>query len=301
MTAKQAVGRVGVWTAELRTVDPNLKADVADAAAELDELGYGAIWLGRSPGVDNAAQLLDATPRVAVATGILSIWQHPARDVAAEVAAVRQRYPDRFVLGLGASHAHLVEGYQRPYTKMREYLDELDTAPAPVPVEWRVLAALGPKMLALAGERTAGAHPYMVSVEHTAQARETLGPDALLAPEVNVVLETDRDQARTIARDRLGPYLKLPNYASNLRRLGFGDDDLAGGGSDRLVDALFVWGDADTVVARTEEYFAAGADHLCFQVARAPSPAHFPRDEWRRLAEILGLAGAAAGATASGR
>jgi probable F420-dependent oxidoreductase len=288
--AKRAVGRVGMWTVDLRADDPARRGEVAEAAAELEELGYGAIWVGGSPGVGRAVPLIEATSRIVVATAILSIWHHPAQQVAAQFAAVEHAYPERFLLGLGASHPHLASGYRQPYTAVREYLDALDDAAQPVPVEWRVLAALGPRMLALAGEQAAGAHPYLVTADHTAQAREILGPQPLLAPAVTVVLETDPDRARAAARSQLAPYLDMPNYTNNFRRLGFGPDDLAGGGSDRLVDALFPWGDVDRIVAAVAEFYSAGADHLALQVVRAARPG-LPRAEWRQLATAFDLGG----------
>ena len=194
----------------------------------------------------------------------------------------------RFLLGLGVSHAHLVdriEGaqYERPLARMRAFLDDLDAAEVPVPVDERVIAALGPKALALAGERTAGTHPYLVTPEHTATARAALGDDAIVAPEQGLVLETDPDKARPIAREFLSRYIVAPNYTNNWRRLGFGDDDLADGGSDRLVDALIAWGDEDALAARVQAHRDAGASHVCVQVLTDQSPA-FPREEWRRLA-----------------
>jgi probable F420-dependent oxidoreductase len=289
MTAKQAVGRVGIWSIELRSPDPAARGEIADAVPELEGLGYGAIWLGSSPSVDDAALLLDVAPRIVVATGIVNVWQYPANEVAARSADLHARHPERFVLGLGASHPEIVEGYQRPYETVRRYLDELDAAPEPVPARWRVLAALGPRMLGLARDASAGAHPYLVTVEHTAQAREILGPEPLLAPEVNVVLEAEPDAARAIARARLGSYLSMRNYTSSWRRLGFTDDDLREGGSDRLVDALFVWGDAEAIASGVQAYLDAGADHVALQVTRRRGGAPVPSKEWRDLAEMLGL------------
>ncbi|MDG4821155.1 TIGR03620 family F420-dependent LLM class oxidoreductase [Asanoa sp. WMMD1127] len=252
-----------------------------DAAAELEALGYGAIWIGGSPGVSAALPLLAATSRIVVATGILSVWQHDADAVAAAMPG------DRFLLGLGVSHAPAVAGYRKPYEKMVDYLDALDAAARPVPAERRVLAALGPRMLRLAAARAAGAHPYLAPVEHTAAARETLGPGPLLAPEVNVVLEVDAERARRAARAHLVRYLELPNYTNNLRRYGFDDGDFASGGSDRVVDSLYLWGDEGRIRARVDEYLAAGADHVAVQVIRAEPDANPALPEYRRLAAIL--------------
>jgi probable F420-dependent oxidoreductase len=274
------IGRLGVWSSELRTGDAGRNAE---AAAELEELGYGAAWLGGNPGVRHAKPLLAATSRLVVATGILSIWDHEPEAVAEQEAALDKEHPGRFVLGLGASHGMLVgERYSRPYSAMIGYLDRLDAAGSPA--RRRVLAALGPKMLAASRDRAAGAHPYLITPEHTRRARETLGADRLLAPEVKVVLERDADRARTLARGHLEMYLRLPNYTENLRRLGFGDEDLTGGGSDRLIDAVFSWGDVDAIGRRLAEQYDAGADHLAIQVVTGRNEPPLP--EWRELAPL---------------
>ncbi|MFJ6213297.1 LLM class F420-dependent oxidoreductase [Streptomyces sp. NPDC092296] len=289
MALRQAVGTVGIWSSALRADQPAVRAEVAEAVAELEELGYGALWVGGSSDVGHAARLIEATSRIVVATGILSIWQHEAADVAEAHARLAKEHPGRFLLGLGASHAKLAADYRRPYSAMRAYLDALDAAPTPVPVGERVLAALGPKMLRLSAARSAGAHPYLVTAEHTAQAREMLGDGPLLAPELKVVLESDPERARTLGRGIVTYYLELPNYTANLRRLGFGDDDFRDGGSDRLVDALIAWGDDDRVRARVAEFHAAGADHVALQVVTGTEHARLPRAQWRRLAALLDL------------
>ncbi|MDJ0465513.1 TIGR03620 family F420-dependent LLM class oxidoreductase [Streptomyces sp. H27-C3] len=281
-------GRVGIWSSALhasRTDDAGKEA-IAEAVAELEELAYGTLWIGGSPSPDDAAALVAATRTVTVATGILSIWDHTAANVAARIAAIDADARGRLVLGLGVSHGPMVPQYAKPYSAMVAYLDALDAA-APNPGR-RVLAALGPKMLKLAADRTLGAHPYLVTTEHTAEAREALGPDALLAPELTVVLDTDLDRARTTARNMLGMYLQLPNYTDNLLRLGFTESDFAGGGSVRLLDALFALGDAGHVKARTQEYLDAGADHVALQVLTADEGgAGLPRAEWRELARVF--------------
>ncbi|SDU29168.1 LLM class F420-dependent oxidoreductase [Jiangella alkaliphila] len=278
----------GVWSDAQRGVQP-YTAEFDEAAAELDDLGFGALWMGGSPSVAWARTVLDATSRIPVATGILSIWEHDAADVAAQRAEVEKLHPGRFLLGLGVSHGHFTDRYAQPYSAMRSYLDALDAAAEPVPADARVLAALGPKMLALSRDRAAGAHPYLVTAEHTASARAILGPDALLAPELKVVLDTDLDRARATARGFLARYLLMPNYTSSLRRLGFAEDDLRGGGSDRLVDALVALGDADTVAARAADFVAAGADHVALQLVTDDTYNVLPRAGWRRLAEALPL------------
>ncbi|MEV0573364.1 MULTISPECIES: LLM class F420-dependent oxidoreductase [unclassified Streptomyces] len=288
---REAFGQVGIWSGALhgsRTDDAG-RAAIAEALSELDDLGYGTVWIGGSPSPDDAAAVVSATRSVTVATGILSIWDHPAQDVAARIAAIEADARGRFVLGLGVSHGPMVPQYAKPYSAMVAYLDALDSATPPVEPGRRVLAALGPKMLKLATARAAGAHPYLVTTEHTAEAREALGPDALLAPELTVVLDTDLDRARTTARTMLSMYLQLPNYTDNLLRLGFTESDFADGGSVRLLDALFALGDTERVRARTQEYFDAGADHVALQVLTADEGGSgLPRAEWRRLAEAFG-------------
>jgi probable F420-dependent oxidoreductase len=282
------LGRVGIWDAGLRMEENVASGAAAAAAAELEELGYGAIWLGFSPGVEHAVPLLAATSRIVVATGILSIWDYAPDEVAARHAAVTADHPERFLLGLGVSHEALVkERYKRPLTAMKAFLDGLDGAATPVPTTQRVLAALGPRMLELARDRAAGAHPYLVTPEHTRRARQQLGPDRLLAPEVKVVIDADPNRARDVARRHVAMYLELPNYANNLRRLGYTDADLAEGGSDELIAAAVAWG-ADTIKERVAAHEAAGADHVCVQVI-SDDRAEMPRQQWRELAAILGL------------
>lgn len=280
-------GEIGVWSPQLREGDAH---DVAEAAAELEELGYGTIWVPGREHEDLEERLrllLSSTERMTVATGIVSIWTHPADATAALQARLTSEFPGRFLLGLGVSHAPAVGGrYQRPLTEMTRYLDALDAADPPVPRAERVLAALAPRMLGLARERARGSHPYLVTPEHTRSAREALGPDALLAPEQTVVLEDDADAARAVARQWLARYLQLPNYANNWLRTGFDQADIENGGSDRLVDALVAWGDVDAISARVSAQRAAGADHVAIQVV-TPDPAVLPREQWRRLAAAM--------------
>ena len=234
-------------------------------------------------------RLLASTTHLSVASGIVNIWRAAPSDVAEAAADLDARYPGRFVLGLGASHAPLVENYARPFAQMESYLDALDGAGPSVAKDRRVLAALGPRMLRLAAERAAGAHPYFVPVEHTARARELLGNGPLLAPEVTVVLERDPVTAREVARTFTAGYLTLPNYTNNLRSLGFGDDDLTGAGSDRLVDAVVCWGELDTVAARVREHVEAGADHVCVQVVSSPGVVPPGRVSRARAGPVVGL------------
>jgi probable F420-dependent oxidoreductase len=273
------LGRYGVWR-HVGGLTPEL-------AVEVEALGYGAIWIGGSPPGDLrlAESLLDATERIAVATGIVNMWTTPAEEAAASYHRIEAAHPGRFLLGVGIGHPEATSDYRRPYATIVEYLDRLDAEK--VPVDGRVLAALGPKVLKLAAERTAGAHPYLTTPEHTREAREIVGEGVLLAPEHKVVLDTDPERARAIGRPVVAkPYLGLRNYTSNLLRLGWTEEDLADGGSDRLIDALVAHGDAAAVAARLTEHLDAGADHVCAQVlpgADDPVPA------LRELAEALNL------------
>jgi probable F420-dependent oxidoreductase len=258
------LGKVGIWR--------HPSGLTPEMVAEVEALGYGAIWLGGSPGGNLGVvdDILDATDRIAVATGIVNVWQDDAATIGAGYHRITDRYPGRFLLGLGIGHPEHTKEYQSPYEKLVSYLDELDALK--VPAEGRVLAALGPRVLRLAADRTAGAHPYLVTPEHTRQARQILGQGPLLAPEQKVVLETDPERARAIGRPRVqNPYLGLSNYLSNLRRLGWTDADFAGGGSDALIDALVVRGDAEALGRGVTAHLDAGADHVTVQ-ALGPDP-----------------------------
>ena len=281
---------VGLWSSQLRYGDP---AEAADAAAELEQLGFTALWIPDvgGPVFDAVSHLLGATRRVVIATGILNLWMHEPAEVVTQYASLTATHGDRFLLGIGVSHAPLIDAsdpgrYRKPLAATSSYLDALDAAEQPVPVDARVLAALGPKMLQLAATRARGAHPYLVTPDHTAQARETLGEGPLLLPEQTVILTTDADNAREIGTNFLRRYLALPNYANNLLRSGFSPDDLASV-SDRLLDAIIAWGDEEAILRRVDEHRAAGADHVCVQVLEA-DPRTFPREQWRRLAAALG-------------
>jgi probable F420-dependent oxidoreductase len=278
----------GVWSFQLRYGDPG---EITDSAAELEELGYSAMWIPDVGGdvFGSVERLLAATRTATVATGILNLWMHSAEETAEAHARFTAAHGDRFLVGIGVSHQMLIDAdqpgrYQKPLSAMSTFLDGLDSAPTPLDRSSRVLAALGPKMLEVARQRAAGAHPYNVTPDHTATARAALGPDALVATEQAVALTTDPDRARRLGRAHLEHYLNLPNYTNNLRRLGFGDDDIAGGGSDRLVDALVAWGDTDAIAARVREHRDAGADHVCIQALVEEDR---PNQQWRELAPAL--------------
>ena len=266
----------------------------AAAATELEALGYSALWIPDVGGdlTGSLANLLGATSTVTIATGILNVWMHTPADAAAAHARLTAEHGPRYLCGIGISHRPFIDmvnapgTYTKPVETMANYLDGLDAAPTPIAVNDRLIAALGPKMLELARARTAGTHPYLVTPELTAQARAGIGPDRLVASEVGVVLETDPAKAREIARIHLQTYLALPNYANNWKRNGFTDDDIANGGSDRLVDALIGWGDEAAIAARVQQHRDAGADHVCVQVLTS-DPASLPVEQWRILAPVL--------------
>jgi len=273
------VGRFGIWL-PARQATPDL-------AAAAEGLGFGTVWLGGSPGADLAVVdgLLDATTTLVVATGVVNIWQSDARELAGSFARIEARHPGRFLLGIGAGHPEATSEYARPYEAVAGYVDTL--LEAGVPGGSIVLAALGPRMLRLAAQRTAGAHPYLVPTAYTRLAREIMGSGPLLATEHKAVIGTDPLAARELARSRVAPYLGLVNYTSNLRRLGWTDPDLAAGGSDALVDALVAHGDPVHVAEQLNEHILAGADHVCVQLLGPPYAS--PADGYRALASALGL------------
>ncbi len=288
------VGRIGIW----QGVFDAHPTPAAQAGARLiEELGFPTVWIpeavGRDPFV-SATLLLSATEGLNVATGIANIYARDPMTMAACQKSVAEAFPDRFLLGLGVSHGHMVAGirkhdYSKPFSHMVDYLDRMDSAlfmaVGPKEEPGRVLAALGPKMLELSTTKANGAHPYFSTPDHTAIARETMGPDALLAPEQMCVLSTDAGDARRIARLAMKIYLGLPNYWNNLLRLGFTEEDRADGGSDRLVDAIVVWGTAQQIADRVKLHQEAGADHVCVQVLRDDRA--IPENEWRELAQVL--------------
>lgn len=237
---------------------------------DIEALGYGAIWAGGSPPaeLDWVESLLESTERLHVATGIVNIWSSAAGRVAESFHRIETAHPGRFLLGIGAGHPELIAEYKKPYDALTEYLDRLDEYG--VPKDRRIVAALGPQVLKLAARRSAGAHPYLTTPEHTAQARALVGPDAFIAPEHKVVLTTDAARARAVGRKALDIYLKGTNYVNNWKRLGFTDSDVATPGSDALIDALIAYGSTDAVAARLKEHLRAGANHVPVQVLTGP-------------------------------
>lgn len=281
---------VGVWSRELRYNSD--RAAVRDAATELEQLGYTSLFIPDAGGdpLGVADELLSVTGSITVVTGILNIWMHEPAQVVRDYRALRARRADRFVLGIGNSHATIVDAdqpgrYRRPVSRMIAYLDDLESAGLDT-TEEVILGALGPRMLELSGTRAAGAHPYLVTVDYLREARRILGDGSLLAPELGVVLEADPEVARARGRDHVSGYLELPNYLTNLQRLGYGEDDFRDGGSDRLIDDIVAWGTPEAVRERIDAYLAAGADHVCVQMLNVPDE-HLPLADWRRLAEVL--------------
>jgi probable F420-dependent oxidoreductase len=280
MTGRTEIGRFGIWRSA-SLVTPQI-------AAGIERLGFRVLWLGSSPDGDLAQveSLLDATTTLMLATSIVNMWKDQAELVARSYARVQQRHPGRFLLGVGAGHREATQQYGRPYETLARYVDVLEAGG--VPRERLVLAALGSRVLRLAGDRTAGAIPYLVPPEHTARARALLGPGPLLAPEHKVVLDTDPARARALGRSRVRtPYLGLVNYTSNLRRLGWAEEDLSDGGSDALIDALVAHGSPADVAGQLARHFGAGADHVCIQLITEEGADPLPG--YRALAPALGL------------
>ncbi len=294
-------GRIGAWLGGLAWATAGAERE---AVAEIEELGYGAVWfpefhVAKEP-ISHAGLLLAASRRIVVATGIASIWVRDAMSMSSAAKTLAEAYPGRFLLGIGVSHSFVVETrgqrYERPVSRMREYLEAMDgaryDAPEPAAPVTRVLAALRPPMLELARDLADGAHPYFVPVEHTARAREVLGSGKLLATEQAIVLETDPAEARAAARQYMRLYLAAPNYVANLRWLGWDPSDIENGGSDALVDAIVAWGDEDAIRARVQAHLDAGADHVCIQpLAARANPFGFDPslglDQLRALAPAL--------------
>jgi probable F420-dependent oxidoreductase len=274
------LGRIGVWSSYRQ-----FGIERAGEAAKLaEQLGYSALWVGGSPRVPEVRPVLEATSTLVAATGILNVWSNDPGETAAADASLRADFAGRFMLGIGIGHPEATSDYSRPLKTMRAFLDGLDRSPSPPPVDQRCLAALGPQMLDLAAERAAGSHTYFVPVEHTRFARERLGPDKLVAPEVACVIESDPGRARAVARDYARLYLGLRNYTQNLLRFGFDERDIADGGSDRLIDAVIPHGSPEQIAETVRAHLDAGADHVCLQPL---GEAGIPRESWGALATVL--------------
>jgi len=274
------LGRIGVWT----SYRPFGVERAGEAAGLVEQLGFGAWWVGSSPHVPDIEPVLEATSTLVAATGILNVWRNNAEETAAADADLRARFPGRFMLGIGIGHPETATAYRRPLTAMREFLDGLDASSSPPPPDERCLAALGPKMLDLARERSAGSHLYFVSVAHTREARQRLGPGKLVAPELACVVDTNADRATAIARAYATSYLRLGNYRRGLLDAGFTESDFAGGGSDRLIDAIVPHGSAGRIAEAVQAHLNAGADHVCLQPLGEEG---IPRASWTALANVL--------------
>jgi probable F420-dependent oxidoreductase len=275
------IGTFGIWTSYSRGLD---EANAGEAAKLVQDLGFGAFWLGGSPQLPRVRPLLEATDRLIVATGIVNVWDYEPARLASERAELTSEFPGRLLLGIGIGHPEAKSQYAKPLTKMRGFLDGLDAADPPVPREELCIAALGPKMLDLARERTWGTHPYFTPPEHTRFCRERLGEGALVAPELACVLDTDTERARVTARDYARLYLGLRNYTNNLLKFGFTEQDIAGEGSDRLIDAIVPHGSAQAIAAAAREHLEAGADHVCLQTVGVSG---VPHEQWAALASAL--------------
>jgi probable F420-dependent oxidoreductase len=274
------LGTIGVWSS-YRSVGVERAGEAAKLA---EQLGYGTWWVGGSPHVPDLRPVLEATSTLVAATGILNVWINDPAKAAAAAAALRAEHPGRLMLGIGVGHREATSDYRRPLETMRSFLDNLDASTTPPPIDERCLAALGPKMLGLARERAAGTHSYFVPVEHTRFARAQLGPGKLVAPEVACVVDRDPVRAKAVAREYAKLYLGLRNYTQNLLRFGFTDADIAGGGSDRLIDAVIPQGTAERIAEVVRAHLDAGADHVCLQPLGEEG---IPRKSWTALAKVL--------------
>jgi probable F420-dependent oxidoreductase len=274
------LGKLGVWTTFRRIGEDR----GAEAAALAEQLGYGTFWLGGSPRLPSVRPLLETTEKLVVATSIVNIWAYEPAQLAAEYAELARDFRERLLVGIGVGHPEATSDYSRPFSAMRAFLDGLDAAQASIPRERRCLAALAPKMLALSAERSLGSIPYFVPVAHTSSARAQLGPGPLLAPEIAFVLDTDSERARSTAREYAQLYLGARNYTNNLLTLGFSQEDMAGGGSDRLIDAVMPHGTADEIAGAVRAHLEAGADHVAVQALGEPG---IPRQGWTAIAKAL--------------
>ena len=274
------LGEIGIWTS-YRAID---ERDAGEAAELVEGLGYGTFWLGGSPRLPTVRPLLDATEHLTVATGIVNVWQYEPAALAAEYAELARAFPGRLLLGIGIGHPEATSDYSRPLSTMRQFFDGLDSAATPVPRDQRCVAALGPKMLDFCADRALGTLTYFTAVEHTRFARERVGEKGLVATELACVLDVDDDRARATAREYAALYLGLRNYTTNLLNFGFTEQDIAGGGSDRLIDAIIPHGTAEEIAAVAREHLDAGANHVCLQTVGISG---IPREQWTALAAAL--------------
>jgi probable F420-dependent oxidoreductase len=274
------LGSIGIWTTYRALGEDN----AGEAAALAERLGYGTFWLGGSPRLPSVRPLLEASETLVVATSIVNVWAYEAAELAAEYAELARDFPDRLLVGIGIGHPEAARDYSKPLTAMHEFLDGLDAADPPLPVDRRCIAALAPMTLALSGERSLGTIPYFVPVAHTIAARQLLGADALVAPELAYALDDDHERARDTAREYAGRYLSLSNYTNNLLRWGFNERDLEDGGSASLLDEVVPNGSLEDIVEVARAHFTAGADHLALQALGEPG---VPREGWTALARAL--------------
>ena len=276
------LGKIGVWTTA-RAIDP---AQFATAAKLVEDLGYGTFWLGGSPRLPSVRALLEATESIVVATSIVNIWTYEPAQLAAEYAELARDFRERLLVGIGVGHPEATSDYSRPFSAMQAFLDGVDAARRSIPRERRCLAALAPKMLALSAERSLGSIPYFTPVEHTSAVRAQLGAGPLVAPEVAFVLDSDVERARATAREYAQLYLGASNYTNNLLKLGFSQEDIEGGGSDRLIDAVMPHGTAEEIAVSVRAHLEAGADHVAVQALGEPG---IPRRSWTAMAGALQL------------
>lgn len=273
-------GTFGIWTRWALVGEENAAA----AAALAEELGFGTFWLGGSPQLASVRPLLEASETLVVGTSIVNVWAYEPEQLAAEHAELAADFGERLVVGIGIGHPEATGDYSRPLASTREFLDGIDAAPAPIPADRRCLAALGPKMVDLSGERSLGTIPYFTPPAHTEFARERLGAGKLVAPELACFVGEDREAGRVAAREYAAVYLGLQNYTRNLLRHGFEEADIEDGGSDRLIDAIVPQGDAEKIVAAAREHLDAGADHVALQPVGVTG---VPREQWTELARAI--------------
>jgi probable F420-dependent oxidoreductase len=274
-------GKFGAWTSYRRIG----KGNAGEAARAVEDAGLGTLWLGGSPRLEETRPLLEGSERIVVGTSIVNIWGYDPADLVREYAALEADFPGRLCVGIGVGHPEATSDYKRPLSNLEAFLDGIDAAAEPIPTERRIIAALGPKMLTMSARRSLGTIPYFTSVDHTRFARETVGPDALVIPEIACVLDEDVERARAAAREYASLYLGLSNYTNALLEHGFEQADIEDGGSDRLIDHVIPHGTAEDIAAAARAHVEAGADHVALQTIGTDG---VPADEWSKLAAALG-------------